>query len=89
MTRQSNDCSTPAQRSSTAKKWTVATRSNDGDSQGRTQGRLGLGLSPPLELAILQKLCLRRVYRAWFFTKIRGVCAEEYAYYVNKLRLKT
>jgi len=25
------------------------------------------------------------VYGAWFFTKIRGVRVEEYAYYVNKL----
>jgi len=29
------------------------------------------------------------VYRAWFFAKIRGVRVEEYAYYVNKLPLKT
>ena len=47
------------------------------------------GLSPPLSLIFYKNFIIRQVYRAWFFTKIRGVCVEEYAYYVNKLRLKT
>ena len=49
----------------------------------------GWGWNPPLSLIFYKKFIIRRVYRAWFFTKIRGVCVEEYAYYVNKLRLKT
>jgi len=55
--------------------------------QGRTQG--GFGLKPPLSLIFYKNFIIRGVYRAWFFTKIRGVREEEYAYYVNKLRLKT
>ena len=48
-----------------------------------------LGLNTPLSLIFCKNFIIRRVYRTWFFTKIRRLCAEEYAYYVNKLRLKT
>ena len=54
--------------------------------QGRTQGG---GLKTPLSLIFYNNFIIRRVYWAWFFTKIRGVYVEEYAYYVNKLRWKT
>jgi len=57
-------------------------------SQGRTQGGV-LGLNPPLSLIFFKNFIIRRVYRSWFFTKIRGVWVEECAHYVNKLRLKT
>ena len=49
----------------------------------------GLRLTPPLSLIFYKTFITRRVCRVWFFTKIRGVCVEEYAYFVNKLRLKT
>jgi len=58
-----------------------------GQDQGRTKG--GVGVNPPLSLIFCKNFIIRRVYRAWFFTKIKGVCVEEYAYDVNKLRLKT
>jgi len=41
-----------------------------------------------LSLIFYKNFIIRQVYRTLFFTKIR-VCVEEYAYYVNKLRLKT
>jgi len=46
-------------------------------------------VNPPLELDILQKLYHKGSVYGLIFTKIRGVHVEEYAYYVNKLRLKT
>jgi len=49
----------------------------------------GLGLTPPLSLLFHKNFVIRRVFRAWLFTKIRGVRVEEYAYFVNKLRSKT
>ena len=49
----------------------------------------GMGFKPPLSLIFSKSFVIRGVYRAWFFTKIRGVHEEEFAYYVNKLRLKT
>jgi len=58
-----------------------------GQDQGCTKG--GVGVNPPLSLIFCKNFIIRRVYRAWFFTKIKGVCVEEYAYDVNKLRLKT
>ena len=44
---------------------------------------------PPLSLIFYKNFIIWEVRRAWFFTKIRRVRVEEYAYYVNKLRLKT
>jgi len=50
----------------------------------------GVGVKThPLSLIFCKKFITRRVYEACFFTKIRGVWVEEYAYYVNKLRLRT
>ena len=57
------------------------------DAQGRTQGGLGgWGKNPTLQLGFYKNVIIRGVYRVWFFTKIRGLRVEEYAYYVNKLR---
>jgi len=54
------------------------------NNQGRTQG--GVEVKTPPSAWYFTKTLLLRECRAWFFTKIRGLRAEEYVYYVNKLR---
>ena len=54
----------------------------------RAYPRGGWGYPHSLSLTFYKNFIVWRVYRLDFY-KNKGMCVEEYAYYVNKLRLKT
>ena len=55
---------------------------------GKGVSKGGFGVNPPLSLIFYKNFIIRECIRLDFY-KNKGVRVEEYAYYVNKLRLTT